>query len=50
MVVLNHLLAAFHCAKKPVTTMLTIPLEMYSFTLEPPGKHLETTGADDLTL
>ena len=22
-----------HCAKKPVTTMLTIPLEMYSFTL-----------------
>ena len=23
---------------------------MYSFTLQPPGKHLETTGADDLTL
>ena len=21
---------------------------MYSFTLQPPGKHLETTGADDL--
>ena len=27
-----------------------LPLEMYSFTLYPPGKHLETTGADDLTL
>ena len=23
---------------------------MYSFTLQPPGKHLETTGADDQTL
>ena len=23
---------------------------MYSFTLETPGKHLDTTGADDLTL
>ena len=27
-----------------------LPLEMYSFTLQPPGKHLETTGADDPTL
>ena len=27
-----------------------LPLEMYSFTLYPPGKHLETTGSDDLTL
>ena len=23
----------YHCAKKPVTTMLIIPLEMYNFTL-----------------
>ena len=27
-----------------------LPLEMYSFTLSPPSKHLETTGADDPTL
>ena len=26
-------IAVYHCAKKLVTTMLTIPLEMYSFTL-----------------
>ena len=34
-----------HCAPNHHANL---PLEMYSFT--PPGKHLETTGADDLTL
>ena len=29
--------------------MLTYPWKC-SFTLKPPGKHLETPGADDLTL
>ena len=37
----------WHCAKKPVTTMLTYP---WKCTVLPPGKHLETTGADDPTL
>ena len=44
------LCAPMHCAKKPVTTMLTYPWKCTVFTLQPPGKHLETTGADDLTL
>ena len=36
--------------KKASNHHANLPLEMYSFTLYPPGKHLETTGADDLTL
>ena len=36
--------------KKVSNHHANLPLEMYSFTLYPPGKHLETTGADDLTL
>ena len=36
--------------KKASNHHANLPLEMYSFTLQPPGKHLETTGADDLTL
>ena len=36
--------------KKASNHHANLPLEMYSFTLLPPGKHLETTGADDLTL
>ena len=36
--------------KKASNHHVNLPLEMYSFTLQPPGKHLETTGADDLTL
>ena len=39
-----------HCAKKPSNHHANLSLEMYSFTLQPPGKHLETTGADDPTL
>ena len=36
--------------KKASNHHANLPLEMYSFTLQPPGKHLETTGADDPTL
>ena len=36
--------------KKTSNHHANLPLEMYSFTLWPPGKHLETTGADDPTL
>ena len=36
--------------KKASNHRANLPLEMYSFTLQPPGKHLETTGADDPTL
>ena len=36
--------------KKASNHHANLPLKMYSFTLQPPGKHLETTGADDLTL
>ena len=36
--------------KKASNHHANLPLEMYSFTLYPPGKHLETTGADDPTL
>ena len=42
-----------HSTKKPVTTMLTSPghVQFYIVTTwEAPGKHLETTGADDPTL
>ena len=35
-----------HCAKKPVTTMLTYPWKCTVLHCN----HLETTGADDLTL
>ena len=36
--------------KKASNHHANLPLEMYSFTLYPAGKHLETTDADDLTL
>ena len=35
--------------KKASNHRANLPLEMYSFTLQPPVKHLETTGADDPT-
>ena len=39
-----------HSTKKPVTTMLTYPWKCTVLHCNPPGKHLETTGADDPTL
>ena len=36
-----------HSTKKASNHRANLPLEMYSFTLQPPGKHLEATGADD---
>ena len=36
--------------KKASNHYANLPPEIYSFTLSPPGKHLEATGADDPTL
>ena len=37
-----NILSSKHCAKKASNHHANLPLEMYSFTLEPPGNHLET--------
>ena len=47
---MNYALDQISLSKKVSKHHANLPLEMYSFTLWPPGKHLETTGADDPTL
>ena len=49
-IVSNHAEITPTLCKKASNHHANLPLEMYSFTLQPPGKHLETTGADGLTL
>ena len=44
------LLTLVTLCKKASNHHANLPLEMYSFTLQPSGQHLETTGADDPTL